>query len=222
MCSVYNPVWEVWELKVNRKEKKAISFLTLSFCPSSLQCLMLPKGSASFYISYLSHPFLYVEGKWCVEYWSLNVWRRQIIPHNSSYHYWTPGDQLASFLPLSFSLSKGLFFRPDVSKPTTDWHCKQIMSNCMCVCLLRGRGVSEWEIPAGCFVQPQKGRQARSAPPSPSGAVDLHGGPLRGGLILAVAVMFLIKIAPPPQEHLQTGPTLHSNGLLLHCRGPLL
>lgn len=34
-------------------------------------------------------------------------------------------------------------------------------------------------------------------PPSPSGAVDLHGGPLRGGLILAVAVMFLIKIAPP-------------------------
>lgn len=35
-------------------------------------------------------------------------------------------------------------------------------------------------------------------PPSPSGAVVLHGGPLRGGLILAVAVMFLIKIGTPP------------------------
>ncbi len=101
----------------------------------------------------------------------------------SHYYYWTPG-VLSVFQSLSLSLALVSLSHPgNVSKPTVGLHHKQIMSNCKCVCFLKGGWCEgEWSVP----------------PPHQVALPCLPAAPLCWGLILAVTALSEIKMGTPP------------------------
>lgn len=137
-------------------------------------------------------PFLYSfliffeawEQNSCVTCLSLSVWQMKIT-QSKTVAVTTITGHLETVLSAfqSLSLSLALFFHSGhVSKPTVGLHHKQIMSNCKCVCFLKGGGARV----NGVFL-----------PPSSGFAVPARH-PTELGLILAVAALSEIKMGTPP------------------------